>query len=145
MMNDTFDPIISDEEYTSWVHISAATSQRQRSDGSGPPFIQLSERRIGYRKSAVERWLEARTINRVGALIAAKQVPGPAARATVTATVMPETSKVESPPPSTRERRGLEQRRRPNPGSIAATATVAPVERGDIGTVESGARTGGAA
>ena len=69
MAYDTHDPVLSDKEYRALAGgISPATSQRQRSDGSGPPFIQLSERRIGYRKSSVERWLEARTINRVGAL-----------------------------------------------------------------------------
>lgn len=69
MVYDTHDPVLSDKEYRALAGgISPATSQRQRSDGSGPPFIQLSERRIGYRKSSVERWLAARTINRVGAL-----------------------------------------------------------------------------
>jgi predicted DNA-binding transcriptional regulator AlpA len=52
MAYDTHDPILSEKEYTAWAGISAPTAQRQRSDGSGPPFIQLSERRIGYRKSA---------------------------------------------------------------------------------------------
>src|SRR5215468_1258443 len=56
MAVDTSDPILSEPEYRAWVGISAPTAQRQRSDGSGPPFIQLSRRRIGYRKSAVERW-----------------------------------------------------------------------------------------
>jgi predicted DNA-binding transcriptional regulator AlpA len=80
MISDTFDPILSEREYRTWVGISAPTAQRQRSDGSGPPFIQLSERRIGYRKSAVERWLEARTIDRVGALSSAKPAPPTSAR-----------------------------------------------------------------
>ena len=80
MVYDTFDPILSEEQYRAWVGISAPTAQRQRSDGSGPPFVQLSERRIGYRKSAVERWLEARTINRVGALISTKHSPPASAR-----------------------------------------------------------------
>jgi hypothetical protein len=44
-------------------HLAAAAFGRQR-----PPFVQLSERRIGYRKSAIERWLAARTISRVGEL-----------------------------------------------------------------------------
>jgi predicted DNA-binding transcriptional regulator AlpA len=85
-MHDLADPILSDREYRAWVNLSAPTAQRQRSDGSGPPFVQLSERRIGYRKSAVERWLEARTINRVGALASAKHTPGPAAKITATVT-----------------------------------------------------------
>jgi hypothetical protein len=37
-----------------------------RSCGSGPRFIQLSERRIAYRKSDVEAWLAARTTHRIG-------------------------------------------------------------------------------
>ena len=65
-MNKLFDPILSEEELAKWLATSRPTLQRQRSDGSGPPFVQLSERRIGYRKSAVEHWLEARTIKRVG-------------------------------------------------------------------------------
>lgn len=80
-MQDIFDPILSEEHLAKWLDTSRPTLQRQRSDGSGPPFVQLSERRIGYRKSAVEGWLLTRTINRVGALASAKHVP-PAAQAT---------------------------------------------------------------
>jgi predicted DNA-binding transcriptional regulator AlpA len=79
-MNDLVDPILTEEEYTAWLNLSAPTAQRQRSDGSGPPFIQLSERRIGYRKSAVERWLESRTITRVGALGSRTRGSEPAAQ-----------------------------------------------------------------
>jgi predicted DNA-binding transcriptional regulator AlpA len=67
-MHDTLDPILCEEELATWLNTSRPTLQRQRSDGSGPPFVQLSERRIGYRKSAVERWLADRTINQVGSL-----------------------------------------------------------------------------
>jgi predicted DNA-binding transcriptional regulator AlpA len=67
-MQDVFDPILSEEELAKWLDTSRPTLQRQRSDGSGPPFVQLSDRRIGYRRSAIEKWLDARTINRVGAL-----------------------------------------------------------------------------
>ena len=84
-MHDISDPILSEEELAKWLDTSRPTLQRQRSDGSGPSFVQLSDRRIGYRKSAVERWLEARTINRVGALVSAKQAPEPAAQANITA------------------------------------------------------------
>ena len=67
-MHDISDPILSEEDLAKWLETSRPTLQRQRSQGNGPPFVQLSERRIGYRKSAVERWLETRTINQVGAL-----------------------------------------------------------------------------
>jgi predicted DNA-binding transcriptional regulator AlpA len=73
MTQDIIDPIYSEQFVSKWTNTSRPTLQRQRSNGSGPPFVQLSERRIGYRKSAVERWLEERTINRVGALASVKQ------------------------------------------------------------------------
>jgi predicted DNA-binding transcriptional regulator AlpA len=81
MAFDYVDPILTEAEYRAWIGISAPTAQRQRSEGSGPPFVQLSERRIGYRKSAVERWLAERTITRVGALISAKPLCSGAAPA----------------------------------------------------------------
>ena len=68
-MDQAFDRILKEEEVAEWLDISRPTLQRQRSDGGGPPFVQLSARRIGYRKSAVEKWLEARTIGRVGGLV----------------------------------------------------------------------------
>lgn len=62
-------------ELAEWLHTSRPTLQRQRSDGSGPLVVQLSARRIGYRKSAVERWLESRITDRGGASVSAKQTP----------------------------------------------------------------------
>jgi len=62
------DPILNEKQVASWLGISLPTLQRMRSNGSGPAFIQLSERRIAYRTSVVEKWLEARTITQVGAL-----------------------------------------------------------------------------
>ena len=69
MSHDLIDQLLNEKQVAIWLGISLPSSQRQRSNGSGPQFVQLSERRIGYRKSAVERWLEARTINRVGELM----------------------------------------------------------------------------
>ena len=62
----TLDPILSEQELAAWLNTSRPTLQRQRGDGSGPEFVRLSERRIGYRKSAVERWLASRTASRGG-------------------------------------------------------------------------------
>jgi predicted DNA-binding transcriptional regulator AlpA len=73
MIHNSVDPILNEKQLAAWLGISAPNVQRHRADGTGPPFVQLSERRIGYRKSAVEQWLEARTINRVGTLACAKQ------------------------------------------------------------------------
>ena len=113
-MHDPFDPILNEEQYTALVGISRPTAQRQRSDGTGPPFVQLSERRIGYRQSAVEQWLEKRTINRVGELVSAKQAPDPTAQATITAAVTPAVTKAstEAPPTSRNERTARVRRSR---------------------------------
>ena len=80
MSHDLIDQLLNEKQVAAWLGISLPSLQRQRSNGSGPQFVQLSERRIGYRKSAVERWLEARTINRVGELMSTEQAPPPSAR-----------------------------------------------------------------
>jgi predicted DNA-binding transcriptional regulator AlpA len=96
MAYETSDPILTEQEYRAWVGISAPTAQRQRSEGMGPPFVQLSDRRIGYRRSAVEQWLEARTISRVGEAPPDKTVFGPRVRETATAEVAREPSTVRA-------------------------------------------------
>lgn len=75
MIHNSVDPVLNEKQLAAWLGISVPNVQRHRADGTGPPFVQLRERRIGYRKSAVDRWLETRTIVRVGALVSAKQAP----------------------------------------------------------------------
>ena len=99
-MHDIFDPILSEEDLAKWLETSRPTLQRQRSQGNGPPFVQLSERRIGYRKSGVERWLETRTINQVGALASATKAAEPALTVTVNID-----AKASKPMPSTSKAR----------------------------------------
>lgn len=67
-MDLQFDPILSEKELAKWLATSCPTLQRHRSAGSGPPFIRLSARRVGYRKSAVEKWLQSRTTDRINTL-----------------------------------------------------------------------------
>ena len=52
--------ILSEREVSNWLGVSEPTLFRHRRDGTGPKFIRLSERRIAYRRSAVEEWLKAR-------------------------------------------------------------------------------------
>lgn len=73
MAHELKDPVLNEKQLAAWLGISLANLQRLRSNGSGPPFIQLSERRIGYRLSTAEQWLAARTITRIGALMSVKQ------------------------------------------------------------------------
>ena len=50
-----------------------------RSNGTGPLYVQLSPRRIGYRRSDVEAWLTARTTDRIGRLASVEHTYAPVA------------------------------------------------------------------
>ena len=62
----TTDLLYTEKELADWLRLSLPQLQRGRAEGSGPKFVQLSKRRIAYRKSDVEGWLAARTISRIG-------------------------------------------------------------------------------
>jgi predicted DNA-binding transcriptional regulator AlpA len=77
-MDPQFDPILNEKELAKWLATSCPTLQRHRSNGSGPPFIRLSARRIGYRKSAVEKWIESRTTSPINMAGSARHFDTPA-------------------------------------------------------------------
>jgi predicted DNA-binding transcriptional regulator AlpA len=54
------DELLSERELSDWLGLSEPTLFRHRRDGTGPAFIRLSARRVGYRRSAVEAWLAGR-------------------------------------------------------------------------------------
>jgi predicted DNA-binding transcriptional regulator AlpA len=49
--------VLTELEVSEWLGLSQPTLSRHRRNGTGPAFIRLSTRRIGYRRSAVETWL----------------------------------------------------------------------------------------
>jgi predicted DNA-binding transcriptional regulator AlpA len=58
--------ILTERELSDWLGISQPTLSRLRRDKTGPAYVRLSARRVGYRRSAVEDWLKRReqqTIN----------------------------------------------------------------------------------
>jgi predicted DNA-binding transcriptional regulator AlpA len=65
--------LCTEKQVSNWLGISVPSLQRMRSNGCGPAFVQLSARRIGYRKSAIETWLLSRTVNRIGEFIVRPQ------------------------------------------------------------------------
>ena len=67
-MTSATDPLLTEKEVSAWIGVSTPNLQRMRSNGTGPRYVQLSPRRIGYRKSDVETWLTSRTTDRIGAL-----------------------------------------------------------------------------
>jgi predicted DNA-binding transcriptional regulator AlpA len=66
MIDTSNNEILSEREVSRWLGISEPTLFRHRRDGTGPKFIQLSERRIGYRRSAIEEWLKEREHQTLG-------------------------------------------------------------------------------
>ena len=75
----TSDPLLTEKELSSWVGLSVPNLQRMRSNGTGPRYVQLSPRRIAYRKSDVEAWLTSRTTDRIGVLVFGERTSGPSA------------------------------------------------------------------
>jgi predicted DNA-binding transcriptional regulator AlpA len=57
--------VLTEREVSEWLGISQPTLSRLRRDATGPGFIRLSTRRIGYRRSTIEAWLAEREQCRV--------------------------------------------------------------------------------
>jgi predicted DNA-binding transcriptional regulator AlpA len=72
---DLSERLLTEKELSDWLGVSLPNLQRMRSTGTGPRFVQLSARRIAYRKSDVEAWLTARTTDRIGALAPIRGTP----------------------------------------------------------------------
>jgi predicted DNA-binding transcriptional regulator AlpA len=57
--------ILNEREVSEWLGVSLPTLFRHRVAGTGPNFIRLSARRVAYRRSAVEEWLNTREQSRL--------------------------------------------------------------------------------
>ena len=60
--------ILNEHEVSLWLGVSEPTLFRHRRDGTGPRWIQLSERRIGYRANDVDEWITSRTTDHIGGI-----------------------------------------------------------------------------
>jgi predicted DNA-binding transcriptional regulator AlpA len=60
MMDGNNQEILNEREVADWLGLSEPTLFRHRRDGTGPKFIQLSARRVAYRRSAIDEWLKDR-------------------------------------------------------------------------------------
>lgn len=54
--------VLSETETAEELSLSVRTLQAMRLDGTGPAFIKLTERRVGYAISELERWIADRTV-----------------------------------------------------------------------------------
>jgi predicted DNA-binding transcriptional regulator AlpA len=52
--------LLTEAEVSEWLGLSQPTLSRHRRNGTGPAFVRLSTRRLAYRRSAVEAWLNER-------------------------------------------------------------------------------------
>lgn len=52
--------ILTEEEAARDLRISKRTLQRLRLEGGGPRFIQLTEKRVGYRPADLDTWADGR-------------------------------------------------------------------------------------
>jgi predicted DNA-binding transcriptional regulator AlpA len=54
--------VVSEPEAAKFLGLSKAQLRVMRRAGKAPEHVRLSERRLGYRLSALDCWLNARTI-----------------------------------------------------------------------------------
>lgn len=54
--------LVAEVDAAALVDLSARTLQRLRLEGGGPAYVKLTEKRIAYAVTELERWIEARTV-----------------------------------------------------------------------------------
>ena len=59
-MTNTIPLIVPEPEVARMLSLSKRTLQRMRLEGGGPPYVQLSERRIGYLMDGLREWIAGR-------------------------------------------------------------------------------------
>jgi predicted DNA-binding transcriptional regulator AlpA len=52
--------ILTEDEAARDLRLSKRTLQRLRLEGGGPRFVQLTEKRVGYRPADLDDWANAR-------------------------------------------------------------------------------------
>lgn len=52
--------VVAEDEAAARCCLSTKHFRRLRSRGEGPRFVQLAERRVGYRRGDIDAWIEAR-------------------------------------------------------------------------------------
>ena len=60
-------PLLNVSEAAAFLRVSARTLQSFNQKGGGPARVQLAPRRVAYRRTDLEAWLDAKTTaNRAG-------------------------------------------------------------------------------
>lgn len=56
----SLDELLTPQQAAAYLGLQTATLQRQRTEGTGPPFVRVSKRRVAYRAADLRNWLETR-------------------------------------------------------------------------------------
>jgi predicted DNA-binding transcriptional regulator AlpA len=56
------DPLLKTPEAANYLICHPVSLRRLRSEGKGPEYIRVSSRSVLYRKSALDEWLESKTV-----------------------------------------------------------------------------------
>jgi predicted DNA-binding transcriptional regulator AlpA len=59
----TASTLLTPRQAAAYTGLAVATLQRQRTDGTGPKFIKIGKRRVGYRLVDLLAWLDSRVAN----------------------------------------------------------------------------------
>ncbi len=62
-MQQSTDPlaVVTETEAAKLLKLAIVTVRRMRWAGTGPRYVRLSQKRIGYRVADISAWLDART------------------------------------------------------------------------------------
>jgi predicted DNA-binding transcriptional regulator AlpA len=52
--------VLRTPEAADYTGLAAGTLEKKRLDGSGPEFIRLGQRAVGYEVTALDAWIESR-------------------------------------------------------------------------------------
>jgi predicted DNA-binding transcriptional regulator AlpA len=58
-MQSTQNQIWTPKKAAEWLGLSESTLAKQRLSGSGPVYIKLGARRVGYRETDLEEWVQS--------------------------------------------------------------------------------------
>ena len=64
--------VVSEIEAAQLLNLAPRTLQAMRLEGSGPRFVQLTERRIGYSVGELHAWVERRSVGSTSAATVAE-------------------------------------------------------------------------
>ena len=56
-------PLLTPRQAAAYTGLAITTLQRQRTEGTGPKFVKIGKRRVGYRLADLLNWLDARVTN----------------------------------------------------------------------------------